>query len=810
MIAERIASQLRRHRVTDDFPPVAYEDGLFFLEDTNRQSYLGACFIGRPLTGIDETAFKKLQSAASANFPADTFLQIHWLSVPDIDRDVERYLAPKREAVRTSRMIEPHQRDLLLDTAMRRADFLLDGKDTPHVPSSGMRNRRVIQVFCIKFPTAPHPTDKDVKEATESAAKFEQGLLTTGFALRRANAGDYQGVLRLIFDPWRAEDTDYDENRELRDQLLPPGYRVDYVDTRQLDLNGTALRLLSVARYPKKGFIALMNQLVGDPGGLNNQFPVPMLVTLSIRFPDRVKKKNWFQRRHTLLTMQSQGSVARFVPRLRLKKDAYDALAHTLEDGDQLVDMNFNVALMSRDERELGKLSAQMITYMGGFGLELAEDSEILWPMFWNTLPLFPSAASIENTYRYSTMPLEAALQFAPVLGDWTGSAEAVMMLETRRGELFGYDLYDTEKNYNALLFAGSGGGKSTFVNQLILDYLAIGARVRVADIGRSYLKTAVAAGGEFWEFTEESDICLNPFTYVIDIDDEMDMLKALLSKMAAPHEGLEEYGMARLGEAIKAVWGRMGNRMTITEVAEYMERQEDERIKDVAKMLFAFTRHGQYGHWFDGDANVDFGSNFCVLELEELAQKEHLMQVVMMILMSKIQHEMFVAKESGERFKSLAIFDEAWAHFKDPGVAKFLNHAFRRFRKYNGSAIVCFQDISDIYANAELSAVANNAATKIILAQEPEAVDAAIGAGRLTLDGYGAAQLKTVHTRRGQYSEMMIHTAHGWSICRLTMPRFHQVLFSTSGPERDLVIEAIESGYSAKEAVEGYIRERG
>lgn len=810
MIAERIAAHLRRHRVSDDFPPVAFEDGLFFLEDTDKGSYLGACFIGTPLAGIDDTALEKLKSAASANFPPDTFIQLQWLAVPDIGFDVVRYLDPKLEAIRTSRVIEPHQRDLLREVTQRRADYLLDGKDTPHIPATGMRNRRVIQIISIKFPTQPHPSDKDIEEATEAAAKFEQGLLTTGFPVRRAGAGDYQGILRLIFDPWTEEDDDYDEDREIRDQLLPPGYRADYANSRQLDLNGTALRLLSVARYPKMGFISLMNMLVGDPGGLNNQFPVPMLLTLTIRYPDRVKKKRWFQMRHTLLTMQSQGSVARFVPRLRLKKEAYDELAQTLEGGDRLVDMCFSIVLMSKDERELAKLSAQMVTFAGGFGLELSEDSEILWPLFWNTLPLFPSAASIENTFRFSTMPLMAALQFAPVLGDWTGSADAVVMLETRRGELFGYDLYNTDRNYNALLFAGSGGGKSTMLNQLICDYLSAGARIRVADIGRSYLKTAVAAGGEFWEFSEESDICLNPFTYVIDIDDEMDMLKALLSKMAAPHEGLEEYGMARLGEAIKAVWGRMGNRMTISEVAEYMDRQKDERMQDVAKMLFAFTRHGQYGHWFDGDANVNFNSNFCVLELEELAAKEHLMQVVMMILMSKIQHEMFVARESGERVKQLAIFDEAWAHFKDPGVARFLNHAFRRFRKYSGSAIVCFQDVSDIYANEELAAVANNAATKFILAQEPEAIDAAVASGRLALDGYGAAQLKTVHTRRGQYSEMMIHTSGGWSICRLTMPRFHQVLFSTTGPERDLVIEAIEAGYTAKEAVEAYIRERG
>lgn len=810
LIARQIAAQARRHRPEASFPPVGYDEGIFFLEDTEKQSYLGACFIGTPLAGIDPSVMEKFRSVMSGNFPGNTFAQMQLLSVPDIDADVERYLQPKIDACSLNPNIPESQRALLRQAVEHRAEFFLKGKAIPHIPSNGVRNHRVIQIASIKFPTSSRPTDKEVQDVTEMIAKFEQGLMTTGFDVQRCDAGAYQSILRYLFDPWAPQDFYYDDEQEIREQVLPKGFSIDYTNAKNMVFNeDTNVRVLSINRMPKRGSIGLMNMVSGDPSGINNQFPIPWLATLTIRFPDQQKKKKWFAQRHGLITMQAQGQVARFVPRLRLKKQAFDEMAMGMEEGNNAtVEASFNITMYSRDERELAKLTAQMSTYMDGFGLNLQEDSEILWPIFWNNLPLFPSDTSIENLYRFRTMSLRAAIRFAPMLCDWTGTGTAAMLLETRRGQPFGYDLYDSPTNYNALVFAEPGAGKSVFLNSLITDYLALGSRVWVTDIGRSYYKQAKLLGGEFWSFSEDSDICLNPFSFVVDIDDEMDMLKALLAKMAAPADGLNDYQMARLQEAIKAVWGRMGKHMTVTEVAEYMCGMEDKRVQDIGDMLFPFTRNGQFGHWFDGEANLKFNSNFIVLELEELGQKEHLQQVVLMILMSQIQYEMFLGQSNGQ--KKFAIFDEAWALFADPGVARFLNHGYRRFRKYEGSAIVAVHSLSDFYLHPQMEAVAQNAATRFILQQMPESIDAVVNSGKLALDDFGRAQLKSVQSVPGQYSEIMIHTGRAYALTRLTLPRFAQVQYSTKGAERDLIIRAIEQGMPADVAINQYIKERG
>lgn len=809
LTSRRIADMLRRHPPEKDFPPVAAENGIVFLEDTEKQSFYGACFSGLPMTGMDDTAFAQLQSAISGNYPPNTFVQFCQLSVPDIDDYAHQWAMPKFDACDNSPMLHDEQRASLREATVQQAEFFINGKEHPHIRSTGMRLHRVIQIACIKLPVSSQPSDTELQTCTDLIEKFEQSIATAGMQVRRTNTAQYLSLLRFYFNPYGPEETWYDEMREVRDQVLPPGYMVDNTQSKELLLNGTRVRILSPKRFPSMMHMSYINLLQGEPGGTNNQLPIPWAMTLTIRLPDRQKKAGWFERRFQALTLQAgQSSITRWVPQLAQKKADADLMKAAMDNGEMPCEACFNFMLYSRDPEELNRLSAQMTTYAAGMQLELVEDSEILWPLFWNNLPLFPSDTSIEQLNRYWSMTVPQSLHCAPLTAEWMGGHKgSTLLMETRRGLPLCYDLYDTASNFNSLVFASSGSGKTYMTQSIVTNYLAEGSRVWIVDIGRGYYKLCKAFGGEYIEFSESSEICLNPFTNVVDIDEEMDLIISVLSKMAAPTEGLSEYQRARAQEAVKAVWSSQGNAMTITNVASWMDLQDDERVRDMAKMLLPYTINGQFGVWFEGENNLNFSSNLVVLELEELAQKPTLQQVVLMILMSKIQHDMYLTKNT---IKKLAVFDEAWMLFDDPGVAKFLNHAFRRFRKYNGAAMLVVQDVGDFYKNPELVAVAANAAHKFILRQEGESIDRAVASGHLALDSYGVSQLKTVHTAPGAYSEIMFLQGGAWTIARLVQPRFMEVLFSSKGAERDLIIEAVSAGMPVHEAINSYIRERG
>ena len=515
-----------------------------------------------------------------------------------------------------------------------------------------------------------------------------------------------------------------------------------------------------------------------------------------------------------MINYQAFGPMLRFVPKLAFKKQGMDVLVNAIEQGATVVEASLTMSVYSKEREECTRQISSLRTYFQSFDFAMGEERFVLLPSFWNSFPLYPTTESIKNTFRFKTMAIEQAMTFAPMMGEWKGTSAFAkpgkghgMMLQSRRGQLMSLDLYDSPTNYNGVIFASSGAGKSFLTQAMIMDYMSMGAKVWVIDVGRSYLKLAKLLKGSFIEFGPESGLCLNPFSSIKDIDEEVALVQATIEKMAAPEDGLDDLRRSRIEEAVKAVWGRMGTGATITDVADYFNNSSDPRLVDLGNMLYRFTRYGSEGYWFDGKANVDMTNDLVVLELEELKGKKTLQQVVLMQLISSIQREMYLSNDGRPK---ILIIDEAWDLLDDPMVSRFMEHAYRRFRKYGGSAIVVTQSIADLYKSDSGRAIAANSAFKLILKQSAEAIEQVKKDGHLALGDYGFYLLNTIHSIPGKYSEVMLYTEQGTGVARLVVDRFSQVLFSTSGTERTEVIENMERGMNPVEAVESYIHKYG
>ena len=113
--AERINRILKRHRAEESFPVVAtINDNLFLCHDTEKQAYIGAFFVARPMTGVDQSVVDKLRASLSQNYPADTFIQINLLSTPHIHELVDGYQTPKLKRIMANPLLSSNQRDALL------------------------------------------------------------------------------------------------------------------------------------------------------------------------------------------------------------------------------------------------------------------------------------------------------------------------------------------------------------------------------------------------------------------------------------------------------------------------------------------------------------------------------------------------------------------------------------------------------------------------------------------------------------------------------------------------------------------------
>jgi conjugal transfer ATP-binding protein TraC len=131
-----------------------------------------------------------------------------------------------------------------------------------------------------------------------------------------------------------------------------------------------------------------------------------------------------------------------------------------------------------------------------------------------------------------------------PIIGEWTGTppiqgqrnSKPVLTLFGRKGQSMAVDIFaNPSGNYNGIVVGTSGSGKSFFLNELTFRMLATGGRVWIIDVGRSYEKLASMLGGQFIEFSDASNISLNPFSLIEDIDRDMEMLKPLMAQMISP-----------------------------------------------------------------------------------------------------------------------------------------------------------------------------------------------------------------------------------------------------------------------------------
>jgi conjugal transfer ATP-binding protein TraC len=226
-----------------------------------------------------------------------------------------------------------------------------------------------------------------------------------------------------------------------------------------------------------------------------------------------------------------------------------------------------------------------------------------------------------------------------------------------------------------------------------------------------------------------------------------------------------------------------------------------DRRPSDLAVKMMGYRSDQSAGKWFVGPLNIEFDKNLVILELEELNTNKALREVVLLLLMSIIDHKMYFGNRN---IRKLVIVDEAWDLLTGANTADFINTGYRRARKYGGSYITITQSLNDFSReqNKEVGvAVLSNSAIKILLGQGKDDITRAIEDKQLVVNDFQKNMLESVHTVPGLYSEMFILTNDYFTLCRLFVDKITQVMFSTSPDLVQYIEDQTSQGVSFLEA---------
>ena len=154
-------------------------------------------------------------------------------------------------------------------------------------------------------------------------------------------------------------------------------------------------------------------------------------------------------------------------------------------------------------------------------------------------------------------------------------------------------------------------------------------------------------------------------------------------------------------------------------------------------------------------------------------------------------------------------MFDEAWDLLRGTQSGVFLETLARRLRRYYGSLVVGTQSVNDLFATPAAQAAFDNSDWMCLLSQKPESIDQLKKLDRISLTPLMEAQLKSVKTKHGEYSEVMIYGSQGYSIGRLLLDPYSQLLYSSKAEDYSAIQALRKQGLSLPDALETLLKAR-
>lgn len=818
-------------RLTGILPYLGWmpDERLFVLDEGSfngkGEQCLGFCIETMPQTGANEE-MERVLASMFMSCPPGTGIQISLYATPHILPVLQKQA--NMLPVDKDRRIDGNRRNSNIFRVLgrRRIDHYLKGVGESLFSHHVYLLRDYRCVIAITTPYSPSKTAE-----IEEAIRIRESVHAT---LRSAHLPgwdwDPDALLNFVADFFdhgrvfgRSADNplEYDETTPLRNQLsnheIASAVADSFIKFRKAGCDETVLQCFSVRQYPKYYRLGGMGALIGDYYQMALAIPCPFLITMGAIILDYESARTKAQVKAARATQAAGSYMAHFQPDLQDRKRDWDMVLRAFDNGRNVVQMYHQIVLISRLE-DVARSEHAVRAVWRARGFDLAKDVYLQHQALVAAMPCTLTQAlqkDLRMFGRAGTKTADNAVMTSPLIAEWKGTETPVLTLFGRRGQIITFDLFDNKGgNYNFAVAALSGSGKSVFVNEMAFRYLGTGTKVWIIDVGRSYRNLCELLDGEFIEFSDErsNTICLNPFSMVVDINNDMEMLLPLVAQMASPREPLDNYSYAALAAAIKRVWDAKGTSATISDVYDLLKTgrlsEDGEHERDLLRLATAlepYTRHGVYASYFEGEANIQFHKSFVVLELEELKSKKDLQAVVMQLMMYRITQEMYLDRST----RKLVIIDEAWDLMGSGSSASFIEAGYRRARKYGGAFGTITQSVEDYYKNEATKAAIQNADWLFLLRQKPESIDRLGKEGKLHVDEWMKRQLSSVSTEHGYYSEIFVHGPMGSGVGRLILDPFSMLLYSTRAEDFQAIKTLTDQGMSVAQAIETILKRR-
>lgn len=505
---------------------------------------------------------------------------------------------------------------------------------------------------------------------------------------------------------------------ELKDIIAPSALKVT---PKELDLGEKILRSFFVISYPRflseEWFSPILN--------MDKVFDVSIFV-----HPIETSKiLRQFQKKVAEVESQIHSREEKGLVRDPMLDVAYQDLENLRDQLQQaqekLFDVGLYITIYADSNLELDKIENEI---KGILEAKLVYVKPALFQQeqgYKSTLPLGDDLLTVHS--KLNSSPLSSLFPFTSF--DLTSDKGILYGINRHNSSLILFDRFSLE-NYNSVIFAKSGAGKSYLTKLEILRTLMFDTDVMIIDPEKEYEYMAEAVGGRYFNISLNSEHHINPFDLPVPTGDESsaNILRSNIINLV----GLFRIMMGGLTAEEDALIDR-----AITETYALKDITADSDFRNVepplmsdfelvlsglqggeslAQRLTKYTK-GTWSGFINRPTNVDINKKLVVFSLRDM--EDELKPIAMYI----VTHFIWNAVRR-ELKKRLLVIDEAWWMMKSEDTASFLTGLVKRGRKYYLGVATITQDVGDFLKSPYGLPIITNSSIQVLLKQSPTNID--------------------------------------------------------------------------------------
>ncbi len=503
-----------------------------------------------------------------------------------------------------------------------------------------------------------------------------------------------------------------------KDIIAPASLEVDF---NHVKIDNKYYRTLFMASYPRFVGINWLSSLIN--------FDATLSVSMYVYPTDGKAILDDLRRKITEMEAEISTDIQRgrlVNPATQAKlEDALNLQADLVKGEERFFQFGLYVTISAETKEELDRINKNLEAALGSLLMVSKRATLQMEEGFVTGLPIGEDRLNI--TRNMDTTSLATTFPF--VSSDLSDDKGVMYGINIHNGSLVIFDRFSMQ-NYNSVVFATAGAGKSYMIKLEALRSLMLGAEIIIIDPENEYRDLAEAVGGQYIAFGYGEESKINPFDLSLA---EEEGENALNSKVLSIHRlmkimlgNMDPMEESILDRAMMDAYKMKGitpdpttqNREPplIEDVYKSLIGMEEERAKMLAARMEKYIR-GSFAGIFNQKTTVNLTNQFVVFGIKNL--EDSLRPVAMNIILDYIWT---VVKKNLK--KRILVVDEAWYLMQYEDSAAFLRGIVKRGRKYYLGVTTITQDVDDFLQTDYGKEIVTNSAIQILLKQHAAAID--------------------------------------------------------------------------------------